>query len=224
MIVMGLTGSIGMGKSTAGGMLEHLGVPVHDADACVHGLLRNDSPAWRAFTAAFPYYSYPQIYGAVWWQVLMRPFKKAQILRGVNRGALGALVFRDDELRARLEGVLHPFVQEAQQDFIRAQARLGRSIVALDIPLLYETGAERRVDVVANVSAPAFVQRERVLQRKGMTDEKLDAILARQMPDGEKCARADYVVHSGLGRAQMMREIKSVLQDLRAQQKDEVAA
>jgi dephospho-CoA kinase len=213
-----------MGKSTAGGMLESLGVPVHDADSCVHGLLRNDSPAWNALCAAFPYYSYPQIYGAVWWALLVRPFRKTQPLREMNRSALGKLVFNDDELRARLEGVLHPFVQAAQQDFIREQTRKGCAVVALDIPLLYETGADARVDVVMNVSAPAFLQRERVLKRSGMNAEKLDAILARQMPDGEKCARADYVVHSGLGRAHMMREIKGVLVKIRAQKKQEVAA
>ena len=112
---------------------------------------------------------------------------------------------------------MHPFVQEAQIDFIHAQKRKGLKIVALDIPLLFETGADKRVDYVINVSAPDFVQEARVMARPGMEVEKFSAILAQQMPDGEKCARADYVVHSGLGRAVMMKEIKKVLIDIKSQ-------
>ncbi|MCC6597196.1 MAG: dephospho-CoA kinase [Alphaproteobacteria bacterium] len=210
MIVIGVTGSIGMGKSMAGAMLEKLGVPVHDADSQVHQLLRPGSPAWPEFTAAFPHFRYPQIYtGRGFW------FFRQRGATGVNRAALGRIVFADQEERARLEGVLHPHVQAAQREFIRRQQRLGRKMVALDIPLLFETGAQNRVDYTLTVSAPAHVQRARVLARPGMTPEKFEAVLARQMPDAEKRARCDFVVHSGLGRAQMMRELQSILQTIR---------
>ena len=212
MIVIGITGSIGMGKSTAGTMLQSLGIPVHDADACVHELLQPGSVAWTSFAAAFPYFSYPQIYTKkILWMGK----------NGINRQKLAKLVFEDDELRQKLEAVLHPFVQKNQQDFIRAQQRTGRDIAALDIPLLFETGADKRVDYTINISAPAFLQKKRVLARPGMTFKKLHKILQRQMPDGEKSARADFVVHSGLGRAAMMKQLKQVLADIRAQQNPE---
>ena len=216
MIVIGLTGSIGMGKSTAGTMLEYLGVPVHDSDAEVHQLLSFESKAWPALAAAFPYFSYPQIYGR---KHAFNPFFKTQ--RFLKRGTLGRLVFENDAEREKLESILHPFVRQAQNEFIRAQRGLGRDIVALDIPLLFETGAETRMDFVINVTAPAFLQFSRVLSRPGMTDKKLTSILQRQMPDGEKCARADFVVHSGLGRATMMKELKGVLAKIRKNKHEE---
>ena len=212
MIVIGLTGSIGMGKSSVSAMLDYLNVPVHDADGEVHKLLKPGSAVWSAFIAAFPYFSYPQIYDR---KHGLNPFKKTIVT--LNRRKLGALVFNDQDMKAKLEGILHPFVQEAQIDFIHAQKRKGLKIVALDIPLLFETGADKRVDYVINVSAPDFVQEARVMARPGMEVEKFSAILAQQMPDGEKCARADYVVHSGLGRAVMMKEIKKVLIDIKSQ-------
>lgn len=216
MIVIGLTGSIGMGKSTAGAMLESLGVPVHDSDAAVHGLLRRGSRAWRAFAASFPYFRYPEIYRrkGLWarsW--ILRAFVPREY--EIDRAALGRIVFADEDARRRLESVLHPFVQESQRDFIRRQGALGRKIVALDIPLLFETGAEARVDYTIAVTAPPHVQHARVMARPGMNAQKLGSILMRQMPDGEKRARADFVVHSGLGRAYMMRELKGVLHTIR---------
>jgi dephospho-CoA kinase len=210
MIVIGLTGSIGMGKSAAGAMLESLGVPVHDSDRAVHALLFWDSPAWGALKAAFPYYKYPQIYRTRWsWGLWRNGF--SPIWRFIDRKALGKVVFAKDEDREKLEAVLHPFVQEGQRRFIAAQRAKGLKIVALDIPLLFETGAENRVDVTITVTAPAFIQHARVLARPGMTPKKLSSIMQRQMPDGEKRARSDFVVHSGLGRAQMMKELKQAL-------------
>lgn len=210
MIILGITGSIGMGKSTAASMLQHLGIPVHDSDECVHKLLRHDSPAWGAFAAAFPYFSYPQIYGRTWsWKLWRGGF--SPWWRSVNRRALGKLVFEDEAKRRKLESVLHPFVRRDQDTFIRSQKNLGREIVALDIPLLFETGAQTRVDYTVNITAPLFIQKERVFRRPNMSAEKFSAILVRQMPDGEKSARADFVIHSGLSRANMMKDLKKIL-------------
>lgn len=210
MTVIGLTGSIGMGKSSLGAMMEYLGVSVHDADACVHGLLQFNSPAWPTFTAAFPYFRYPQIYKKRFsfsrWRHGGSAFK-----REIDRAALGRLIFKDEDLRIKLESVLHPFVRQAQRDFIRVERSLGRTMVALDVPLLFETGGDVCVDYTVSVSAPDFIQHQRVLSRNGMDEAKFSAIVARQMPDGEKRARADFVVHSGLGRAHMMRELRNVL-------------
>lgn len=219
MIVIGLTGSIGMGKSTASAMLEYLGVPVHDADTSVHELLHPGSEAWFALAAAFPYYSYPQIYGR---RHRWNPFKKT--VRFLNRKALGQIVFEKPHEREKLEQVLHPFVRKHQQQFIRHQRALGRDIVVLDIPLLFETGADKYLDYTVNVTAPQFVQAARVLARPGMDEKRFSSILNSQMPDGEKNARADFVVHSGLGRAQTMRELKAVLAKIRKNTKQDDAA
>lgn len=219
MIVIGLTGSIGMGKSTTGSMLEYLGVPVHDADAIVHELLQYDSEVWLALAAAFPYFSYPQIYGR---KHLLNPFKET--VRFLKRDALSKIIFDKEEERKKLENILHPFVRKAQQEFIQKQRGLGRDIVALDIPLLFETGADTRVDYTMNVTAPKFVQAARVLARPGMTRKKLAAIIKSQMPDGEKSARADFIVHTGLGRAQTMRELKAILAKIREKKNEENVA
>ena len=200
-VVLGLTGSIAMGKSTIGAMLENMGIPVHESDRSVHRLLEPDSPARPAFAAAFPVYEFPDIYE--------KPGDS------INRAALGALVFGRDDLREALEGVLHPFVQQDQQEFIAGQGALGRSVVCLDIPLLFETGAEARIDYTLVVSAPASVQRQRALERAGMDENKLAGIMARQMPDAEKCRRADYVIKTGLGRAHSIKMLKEALLDIR---------
>ncbi len=208
MIVLGLTGSIAMGKSTAGAMLMRLGIPVHDSDAAVHEFLSSACEANTNVRAAFPYHTYPKVYDKK-----IKGGKYAGV-RPLNRKALGKIVFSDDQKREELEGILHPYVQESQQSFIHAQKMLGKDIVALDIPLLFETDAEKRVDYVINVSAPAFIQRARVMARPNMNEEKLHAILARQLPDGEKSARADFVVHTGLGRAHTMRQLRKILLEL----------
>lgn len=200
MLIIGLTGSIGMGKSTAANMLETLGVPVHDSDEEVHDLLADQrGQAYAAICAAFPYFEYPQIYKD----------------KKIDRNAFGAVIFKDSEARETLEGILHPLVHIAQNKFLHTQQKARREVVALDIPLLFETGGEARVDVSMVVSAPYDVQRARVLAREEMDEDKFHAILERQMDDGEKCARADCVIKTGLGRAETMRQIKEMLESLR---------
>jgi dephospho-CoA kinase len=179
MVVLGLTGSIGMGKSLAAQRLRRLGVPVHDADAEVHRLLRDDRAAIRAIGAMFP----------------------GVVSNGaVDRTELGRRVFGDEAALRRLESIIHPRVQQVATRFLRRNAGERRPLVALDIPLLYETGSERRCDAVVVVSAPSFVQAARVLHRPGMTAQRLAAILARQTPDAVKQRKADFVVPTGLDR------------------------
>ncbi len=200
MIVIGLTGSIGMGKSTLGAMMENMGVPVHDADEAVRILLKPKSEARPAIASAFPYFEFPNIYE-----------KKTYNLK---RKEFGDLIFSNNSHRENLEAILHPFVRKAQNEFIRAHSLKGRRIVCLDIPLLFETGGAQSVDYTITVSAPDFIQRERVLARPNMTEEKFNAILARQMPDAEKRTLSDYVIKTGLGRAQSMKELKGVIADI----------
>lgn len=179
MVILGLTGSIGMGKSTAAAALLRLGVPVHDADAAVHRLLEEDSATIAAIEAAFP--------GAV--------------VRGsVDRNRLGREVFEDPVALRRLEAILHPRVQDSETRFLQRCARQRAALVVLDIPLLFETGADARCDAVLVVSAPAFLQEMRVLRRPGMTRARLAAIRERQLPDSEKRRRADFVIPTGLSK------------------------
>lgn len=194
MIVLGLTGSIGMGKSTAARMLQAMGAPVCDSDAVVHGLLGRGGRAVPAIDAAFP--------GVV-------------VDGAVSRPALGAAVFRDPDALKRLEAILHPMVQAAQREFLARAARRGAKIAVLDIPLLFETHGERRVDATIVVSAPFPVQRARVLARPGMTAEKFAGILARQMPDVEKRRRADYIVPTGAGRLVTRRALRGIVRQVR---------
>lgn len=209
MIVLGLTGSIGMGKSTIASMLRHLGVPVHDADASVHDLMRHDKAVRGAIASTFPIYRYPALY-----------HKKD---KSINRVQLGKLVFEHDEKRRALENILHPAVRQAQTEFIRQKRSKGIKIVALDIPLLFETGADMRVDYTLTASAPYAIQRSRVLSRPNMNEAKFHAIVQKQMPDGEKRLRADYVIDTGIGRARTMGQLKKMLQDLKGQNKSTFA-
>lgn len=194
MIVLGLTGSIGMGKSTAARMLAAMGAPVCDSDAVVHRLLARGGRAVPVIDAAFP--------GVV-------------VDGAVSRPLLGAAVFRDPAALSRLEAILHPMVQAAQHDFLGRAARRGAKIAVLDIPLLFETHGERRVDATVVVSAPFVVQKARVLARPGMTVEKFAGILARQTPDVEKRRRADYLVPTGAGRLVTRRALAGIVRDLR---------
>lgn len=195
MIVLGLTGSIGMGKSTASAMLRRLGVPVFDADAAVHRLLAPGGDAVAAVEALFP--GVRDAAGAI------------------DRRRVGQRVFGDPTALRRLEGVLHPMVRRAETGFVR-QARARRErLVVLDIPLLYETGAPERCDYVLVVSAPARVQRERVMRRPGMTESRFASILRAQMPDREKRRRADFVVLTGLGRGGTFRRLRRIVRGLR---------
>lgn len=194
MIVLGLTGSIGMGKSTAANMLRAMGVPVHDSDATVHALFARDWSLRAAIGTRFPY---------------------AVSDAGVDRQALGAAVFGNPEARHDLEAIVHPRVREAAEAFLRFHRRQRTPLVVLDIPLLYETGGEDRVDGVIVISAPAALQRRRVMARPGMDDERFAGILASQMPDREKRQRADFVVETGLGKAYTFRRLKRIVMSIR---------
>jgi dephospho-CoA kinase len=173
-ITLGLTGSIGMGKSTVAAMFASLGVPVFDADAVVHRLQGAGGRLVGAIEAAFPGTT-----GA----------------NGVDRAALGKAVLGDDTAMQRLEAIVHPAVAEDRAAFLAAHC--DAAIILLDVPLLFETGGERHVDKIAVVDAPPEIQRARVLARPGMTAEKFAAILARQMPNADKVARADFVIPTG---------------------------
>lgn len=194
MIVVGLTGSIGMGKTTAANALRRMRVPVHDADAAVHRLFIAGGAAVAPVAAAFPGVGKD---GAI------------------DRPALGALVFRDPDALARLEAIVHPLVRADSQAFLRRCAIRREAIAVLDVPLLFETGRDCDCDVTVVVSAPAFIQAQRVLRRPGMTAERLAEIIARQMPDREKRRRADFTVSTGLGRHQSLLDLKQIVKLLR---------
>ena len=176
MFVLGLTGSLGMGKSTTAKFFAEEGVPLHDADAAVHRLYEGE--ATPLIEAAFP----------------------GTTSDGrVDRDKLAKKVLGDSAAIKKLEAIIHPLVGRAEARFLDEAARQDAAVVVLDIPLLFETGAERRCDAVVVVSAPADVQRARAFERPGMTEGKFQAILAKQMPDAEKRARADFVVDTSKG-------------------------
>ena len=176
MLVIGLTGSIGMGKSTAARRFAALGLAVCDADAEVHKLYHAGGAAVAPIEAAFPGTTGPG---------------------GVDRGKLGQALLADPAGFKRLEAIVHPLVHAAERSFLQCEAAKGAAMAVLEIPLLFEGGGDNRVDVTVVVSAPAGMQRQRVLARPGMTPEKLRQILSRQTPDAEKRARADFVVDTG---------------------------
>src|SRR5262249_16806056 len=180
MVIVGLTGSIGMGKSTAAKMLRQMGVPVYDAEAVVHALQAPGRAALAPIEKAFP--------GVV----------KEGVL---DRQALGARVFGNKQALRRLEAIVHPLVAQRQRAFLRRAAQRGEKLVVLDIPLLFEGLGERRVDATLVVSAPSFLQRARVMARPGMTSDRLAGILRQQVPDAAKRRKADIVIPTGLGLA-----------------------
>lgn len=192
MHILGLTGSIAMGKSSAAAMLQRLGVPVHDADATVHTLL--SGTALPAVRATFP-----------------------EVISGgtVDRIALGTKVFGDPTELRRLEAILHPLVHEAEQGFLRRAAARHVTLVALDIPLLFETEGEWRCDAVVVVTAPRFLQTQRALRRAGMTSGRLEAIRACQISEAEKRHRANFIVPSGLGRGTTLRYLIRIIRTMR---------
>jgi dephospho-CoA kinase len=187
MFVIGLTGSIAMGKTTTARLFAEEDVPVHDADAAVHRLYQDEAAA--LIEAAFP--------GAT------RHGK-------VDRAALGRQVLGDAPALKRLEAIVHPMVRRAEEKFLRDAEAAGAKVVVLDIPLLFETGGDTRVDATVVVSAPIETQRARALER-GVTLERLDALLARQMPDAEKRVRADFVVDSGQGIEHARAQVRQIL-------------
>jgi dephospho-CoA kinase len=195
MIILGLTGSIGMGKSTAARSLRRLGVPLFDADAEVHRLLAPGGEAVGPVDAAFP--------------------GVRNETSGIDRSRLGRRVFGDPPALRRLEGILHPMVRRAERRFV-AQARAGRErLVVLDIPLLFESGGVERCDYVLVVSAPLRLQRERVMRRPGMSESRFADILGAQVPDREKRRRADFIVATALGRGVAFRRLKAIVRTLR---------
>jgi len=194
MLILGLTGSIGMGKSTTSRMFQDEGVPVYDADAAVHALYATGGAAVAPVEAAFP--------GVV-------------VNGAIDRAKLSAEVVGNAEALAKLEAIVHPLVGAHRIGFFEEAKAKGHEIVVLDIPLLFETGGEKRVDKVVVVSAPADVQRARVLARPEMTAEKFEAILARQTPDAEKRARADFVIDTGQGLDHARRQVRDLLTLLR---------
>jgi dephospho-CoA kinase len=189
MIVLGLTGSIGMGKSTTADFFAEGGVPVHNADATVHRLYAGE--AVPAIEAAFP---------------------GSTAGDKVDRARLAAQVLGDPAALKRLEAIVHPLVRQDEERFLRAAEEAGAAVAVLDIPLLFETGGERRCDAVVVVSAPAEIQRQRVLARPGMTEEKYASLLSKQMPDAEKRRRADFVVDTGQDFDSTRAQVRAILQ------------
>lgn len=193
MLVIGLTGSIGMGKSTTANMLRRMRIPVHDADATVHKLMAKGGAAIPALQIAFP---------------------EAILDGAVDRQKLGAIVFADPTALKRLEAIIHPLVSKRTEAFLQS-CRLRRvRFAVLDVPLLFEGSGHKRCNKIIVVSAPAFLQRRRVLSRPGMSVEKFRSILAKQMPDIDKRRRADIVVPTGLGEAFALRRLKRSLKHL----------
>ena len=195
MLIVGLTGSIGMGKSTVAAYLRTKGIAVLDADAEVHRLYAG--PAVPLIEAAFPGSTGPA---------------------GVDRLHLAAAIKVDPTALPRLEAIVHPLVREVERKFLLAEAERGAAMAVLEIPLLLETGGEAGVDVVIVVSAPAEAQRLRVLQRPGMTAERLDALLARQMPDHHKRARAHFVVDTGGSLRDTEAQLDAIIESLAGRQ------
>ncbi|MEZ5994235.1 MAG: dephospho-CoA kinase [Hyphomonadaceae bacterium] len=193
MIVVGLTGSIGMGKSTVARMFVEEGAPAFNSDDAVHALYAPGGAAVAPVEAAFP---------------------GVTKSGGIDRGALSARVVGNEAAIKQLETIVHPLVRAAQQEFLSSNLAAGAPVVVLDIPLLFETGGGDLVDKVVVVSAPAAIQRARVLARPGMSEAKFEAILARQTPDSEKRAKADFVIDTGVGLEQTQAQVRAVLDAL----------
>ncbi len=193
MIVIGLTGSIGMGKTTTAGMFRDAGIPVNDSDAVVHDLYRTD--AVKPVGEAFP----------------------GSIREGaIDRVELARQLSLDPGGFSRLEAVVHPLVRDREKQFLERQRLAGADLVLLDIPLLFETGAEKRVDVVVVATCDPQIQRQRVLARPGMTEEKFKLILNRQLPDSQKRDRADFLVDTGCGLDQAKKRVEQIINLLRS--------
>ena len=188
MIILGLTGSIGMGKSTTAKLFAEAGVPVYDADATVHKIYEGE--AVPAIEAAFP---------------------GTTVGGKVDRNRLSAQVVHDPAAIKRLEGIVHPMLGASRQKFLHDAEQSGAPVAVVDVPLLYETGGEKRVDAVVVVTTTPEIQRQRILARDNMTSEKLDAILARQLPDAEKRKRADFIVDTSHGLDPVRARIRDIL-------------
>jgi dephospho-CoA kinase len=188
-VVLGLTGSIGMGKSTTARFFAEAGVSVHDADLAVHRLYAGEAAP-----------------------IVETEFPGVTNAQGIDRDKLARRVLNDPEALRRLEGIIHPLVRREEVQFLDEAERAGAAVVVLDIPLLFETGAYRRVDAVVVVTAPAELQRARAFRRAGMTAEKFHALLAKQMPDAEKRRRADFLVDTSKGFDFARQQVHAILQ------------
>ena len=196
MKIIGLTGGIGMGKSTAAAVFRRAHIPVFDADRAVHRMQARGGRAVRAIGAAFP----------------------GSVRDGaVDRTALRQAVIGNHDAMKKLEGILHPMVEQEEREFVQRARRQGRRIVVLDIPLMFEVGGDKRVDQVVVVSAPPSVQLHRVRLRRRMSAADIAAMIARQMPDAEKRRRADVVVRTGLSRHHTLRRLRRFIRELRDQ-------
>lgn len=197
MILVGLTGSIGMGKSTTAAMFAEQGIAVHDSDRAVHELYQNEAV-----------------------EPMSRAFPEAVIGGTVDRAALSENLAKNPDKFKRLESIVHPLVRARQQRFVAEQEMLGADIVVLDIPLLFETGAQDRVDRIVVVTCDPDIQRTRVLQRPGMTEEKFNMILARQVADHDKRRMADFVIDTGHGMEAARQQVGDIIATLRAEKEE----
>jgi dephospho-CoA kinase len=193
MMVIGLTGSIGMGKSTAAKILGAMGFPIYSADRAVHEVLKKGGKAVPAVAKLFP-----------------ETLKKG----GIDRKCLGRAVFGKPRKLRQLEKIVHPLLKQAERLFLQKARQNKHPAAILEIPLLFETGGEKRCDITLCVTAPRKIQRMRVLSRKDMTEDKLRAILARQMPDAEKRTRADFIVPTGKGLHTTKQHLHDILRKL----------
>lgn len=194
MIILGLTGSIGMGKSTTANMFAQQGIPVYDSDAAVHDLYAA-GPAVTAIESLFPGTTNED---------------------GVDRKKLGARVLGDNAALKKLEDLIHPMVRRAEKEFLSKARDSGASLVVLDIPLLFETSADKRVDKILVVTAPPDVQRDRVMSREGMTEARFNAIMSKQMSDEEKRSYADYVIDTSKGMDAARKATTEIIEELSA--------
>lgn len=190
MIILGLTGSIAMGKSFAARLFRRAHIPVFDADKAVHGLLAKGGAAVGKVAALFP---------------------ASYVSGAIDRKLLGQIVFNNSQALHVLEKILHPLVRKAEMQFIKQSRRKGMPLVVLEIPLLFEVKAQKRCHKVITLSAPAFLQQRRALKRPGMTKAKLASIIKRQVSDATKRRQTDYLVYTGLGKAVTMRQIKTII-------------
>ena len=192
MLIIGLTGGIGMGKSTAAKILAGFGLPVYDADCAVHALLSKGGAAVKPVAKIFP---------------------EALHNGAIDRALVGKAAFAHPEKLRKLEKILHPLVHRVEREFLKQARRAKAKAVVLEIPLLFETGAEKRCDVTLCVTAPKSIQKLRVMKRKGMTAARYKSILVRQMPDAEKQRRADYTVNTGKSRADTQKQLRRILDE-----------